>query len=400
MSYQHLGLILAVLTCAAPAQSPSSASASEASRHLAKAQEFLQQRQPALAIPELEAVVGLEPDNFDAQVNLGVLYYFGHNDAKALPHLRTAIQAKPDLWKLRALLGLTEMHLHDVDAGRADLSAALPHLKGEKVQREAGDVLIASYSATGELDKAAQTVSVLLDADPANPALLLTSYRLYSELANNAIVTLALAGPDSAEIHIAMAHELVRHGDDDAAITNYREAIRLDPKSSEAHLELGMVYFNSMDLKLQAEAAAEFQAALVLNPKDEKAQLMLGEDAARKGDSKAAYDSESRAVQLNPDDPDACTELAKTLIDMGEMDKARSLLDHAVALDPTNETAHYRLALLERKRGNTAKSKEELAEFKKYKEMKSKLHGIFREMRVKINEQRADDLESDAKSSK
>ena len=141
-----------------------------------------------------------------------------------------------------------------------------------------------------------------------------------------------------------MAHELVRHGDDDAAITNYREAIRLDPKSSEARLELGMVYFNSMDLKLQAEAAAEFQAALVLNSKDEKAQLMLGEDAARKGDSKAAYDAESRAVQLNPDDPDACTELAKTLIDMGEMDKARSLLDHAISLDPTNETAHYRLA--------------------------------------------------------
>ena len=103
-----------------------------------------------------------------------------------------------------------------MDAGRADLSAALPHLKGEKVQHEAGDALIASYSATGELDKAAQTVSVLLDGDPANPALLLTSYRLYAELANNAIVTLALAGPDSAELHVAMAHELVRHGDDDA----------------------------------------------------------------------------------------------------------------------------------------------------------------------------------------
>ena len=87
-------------------------------------------------------------------------------------------QAKPALYKIQALLGLSEKHLNDEENARADLSSALPHLKGEKVQREAGDALVESYMANNEVDKAASTVAILLDADPTNPGLLLSSYPL------------------------------------------------------------------------------------------------------------------------------------------------------------------------------------------------------------------------------
>lgn len=370
---------------------PAQADGAAAQEHLAKAQQYVRAHRPDLAIPEFDALVKLNPADAESQANLGVLLYFGHQYAQAVPHLRAALQARPDVYKLQALLGLSERQLNDEQAARADLTAALPHLKGEKVQREVGDALVESYMATNEIDKAASTVAVLLDADPTNPGLLLSSYRFYSELANNAIITLALAAPNSAELHQAMAQTLARHGDDDAAIANYREAIRLDPKLAGLHSELGSLLYNSADEKLQAQASAEFEAALVMNPRDEKAELMLGEDAARRGETKKAFDAESRAVELQPNDPDACTELAKTLIAMHQPDKARPLLEHALAIDSMNETAHYRLSTLDRQQGKTEEAQQELAQYQKYKEMKARLRAIFRDMRMKIDDKSEDE---------
>jgi tetratricopeptide (TPR) repeat protein len=374
-------------------QSPASAPAPPAliEEHLAKAQEYMRGHRPDLAIPELDAVVKLNPSDMESQANLGVLLYFGHQYARAVPHLRVAVEAKPDLFKIQALLGLAEKHANEEENARADLASALPHLKGEKVQREVGDALVQSYMASNDVDKAASTVSVLLDSDPTDAGLLLSSYRFYSELANNAMITLALAAPNSAELHQAMAQELARHGNDDAAIANYREAIKLNPRLPGLYYEFGSLLYNSLDEKLQAEAGRQFEAALAINPKDEKAELMLGEDAARHGDMKKASESESRAVELQPNDPDACTELAKTLIALHQPDKARPLLEHALVVDSMNETAHYRLSTLDRQQGKTEEAKQELAQYQKYKEMKAKLRSIFRDMRMKLDDKSEDE---------
>jgi cytochrome c-type biogenesis protein CcmH/NrfG len=387
-------LCLAVAFCCIAGfgqSSPNLDQSAETQQHLAKAQQYMRAHRPDLAIPEFEELVKLNPSDTESQANLGVLLYFGHQYAEAVPHLRAAVQAKPDLYKIQALLGLSEKHLNDNANAASDLASALPHLKGEKVQREAGDALVETYMATNEVDKAASTVAVLLDSDPANPGLLLSSYRFYSELANNAMITLALAAPDSAELHQAMAQALARHGDDDAAVANYRDALKLNPKLPGLHYELGSLLYNSADEKLQTQASAEFEAALAINPNDEKAELLLGEDAARHGDIQKAFAAESRAVELQPDDPDACTEFAKTLIAMHQPDKARLLLEHAIALDSMNETAHYRLGTLDRQQGKTDEAKQELAQYQKYKEMKSRLRAIFRDMRMKLDDKPEDE---------
>lgn len=388
-----LWLAFALFCCAGNAQSasPKSDQAASVQEHLTRAQQYMRAHRPDLAIPELDALVKLNPSDMESQANLGVLLYFGHQYSQAIPHLRAAVQAKPDLFKIQALIGLSEKHLNDDQSARADLSSALPHLKGEKIQREVGDALVESYMASNELDKAASTVAVLLDADPTNPGLLLSSYRFYSELANNAMITLALAAPDSAELHQAMAQSLARHGDDDAAIANYREAIKLNSRLPGLHYELGSLLYNSVDEKLQGQASAEFEAAIAGNPRDEKAQLMLGEDAARHGDMKKALDAETRAVELQPNDPDACTELAKTFITMHQPERARPLLEHALSIDSMNETAHYRLSTLDRQQGKTEEAKQELAQYQKYKEMKARLRTIFRDMRMKLDDKPEDE---------
>ena len=66
----------------------------------------------------------------------------------------------------------------------------------------------------------------------------------------------------------------------------------------------------------------------------------------------------AKAVELQPADADAKLGLAKTLIEMNQPDKALPLLEDAVQLEPTNATAHYRLATLYRKMGRADDAKQ------------------------------------------
>ncbi|MGE0684121.1 MAG: tetratricopeptide repeat protein [Candidatus Binatia bacterium] len=58
-------------------------------------------------------------------------------------------------------------------------------------------------------------------------------------------------------------------GDTDEAIAKYREGLELCPNDDVAHNELGEIY---MRMGRRAEAAAEFQAALRINPNFSRAQ--------------------------------------------------------------------------------------------------------------------------------
>jgi tetratricopeptide (TPR) repeat protein len=385
-----LAPLLLAFALSSPCQAPSTSS-DPIQEHLRNAQQYLNQKRPDLAIPEFEAALALDPANLNAQADLGVLLYFSGDLAKAVPHLRAAVKAQPDLWKIQALLGLAENRLKDESNARTDLESALPHLKGEKVQLEVGKALIEGYTATGDLEKAASTVSVMLESQPTDSSLLLMSYRLYSDLAGNAMLTLAMAAPNSAEMHQAMALELKRHGDEAAAIANYRIAIQLNPKLPGLYFQFGNLLYSSTDQKLKSEAEAQFQAALAVNPEDEKAQLMLGEVAARRGDLKAAYDADARAVEMQPNDADACTEFAKVLISMNEREKARTLLLHALEIDPMNYLAHFRLSTIYRLEGRPEEAKREIAEYKKYKDMREKLQSLFHDMRVQLDDKPDDD---------
>lgn len=65
--------------------------------HSRRAEEFLREKKPDLAIPELQAVVALDPNDQDTRANLGVLLFFQGDFAQAVPQLRAAFQLKPDL---------------------------------------------------------------------------------------------------------------------------------------------------------------------------------------------------------------------------------------------------------------------------------------------------------------
>jgi tetratricopeptide (TPR) repeat protein len=354
--------------------------------HKRKAREYLKENKPELAIPELRAIVALDPKDVDALGNLGVLLFFKGDYAGAAPQLRAAVRLRPDLWKIQALLGMSEKRTGDAAAARAALEKAFPKLEEQKIRVQAGMEMIDLYSSTGDLDKAAGVVDVLREADPTNVELLYTSYRIHSDLAHEAVLSMAVVAPDSPRMHQMMAHELAKQGNTAAAIANYREAIKIDPHLPGIHFELAEILNAASSTENQEEIEKEYKAALTANPFDEKAECRLAEIARRKNDLKEAYARYSRALELQPKDAEAAAGLAKVLASMNEREKALELYRKALQLEPTNATVHFQLSTLYRQMGRQEDAQRELSEYKKYKEMKEKLRVIYRDMRQEPHE--------------
>src|SRR5712664_4009441 len=98
-------------------------------QHQLKAREYLKANKPELAIPELRAIVALDPTDVDALANLGVLLFFKGDYADATPQLRAAVKLRPDLWKIQALLGMSEKRTGDAASARATLEKTFPKLE-------------------------------------------------------------------------------------------------------------------------------------------------------------------------------------------------------------------------------------------------------------------------------
>lgn len=364
--------------------------------HNRQAQQYLKENRADLASAELRSIIALDPNNVDAHGNLGVMLFFQGDYADAIPQLRAALKLQPGLWKIEALLGMSEKRTSDAQGAIDDLEKAFPKLQEEKIRIEAGMELIEIYNGTGDLDKAAAIVSVLRGSYPTNVDVLYASYRIYSDLAGESMLSLSMAAPDSARMHQVMAHEMARQGDTEAAIRNYRQALTLAPQLPGLHFELAEALHAASSSTEKREAEGEYKAALAVNPFDEESERRLGEIAAERGDQKEAYEYYSRALQLQPNDAEANIDLAK-LISISQPEKAEALLQRALQLDPTIAVAHYRLSILYRNAGRTADAQHELEAYRQYKQMKDKLRGVYREMRLKTTEVKSD--ESDAPNS-
>jgi tetratricopeptide (TPR) repeat protein len=380
-----LGLLLSIAAIPSFSQTEPSRQ-QQLEEHKRKAREYLKENKPELAIPELRAIVALDPKDGDALGNLGVLLFFKGDYAGATPQLRAAVQLRPDLWKIQALLGMSEKRTGDAAAARAALEKAFPKLEEQKIRVQAGMEMIDLYSSTGDLDKAAGVIDVLQEADPTNVELLYTSYRIHSDLAHAAVLSMAVVAPDSPRMHQMMAHELAKQGNTAAAIANYREAIKIDPQLPGIHFELAEILNAASSTENQEEIEKEYKAALTANPFDEKAECRLAEIARRKNDLKEAYARYSRALELQPKDAEAAAGLAKVLVSMNEREKALELYKKALQSEPTNATVHFQLSTLYRQMGRQEDAQRELSEYKKYKEMKEKLRVIYRDMRQEPHE--------------
>jgi predicted Zn-dependent protease len=222
----------------------------------------------------------------------------------------------------------------------------------------------------------------LLKVEPTDPGLLYTAYRIYSDLAGEAMLDLSIAAPESGQMHQAMAHELYRERDMPGAIANFRKAIAADPNLPGAQFELAEALHASADPKLRAEAEQEYKLAVAANADDVKAITKLGDLAFEKNDLDGAANYYNRVLALASNDADASIGLAHVYTEKGTPQTAEPLLQAVIVADPTNVLAHYRLSSVYRAMNSPADAKQQIEEYQKYKDIKEKMRVIYKEMRL------------------
>lgn len=389
--------VCSLRVCSLPAAETAGNIREQVEAHERAAGQALNSNQPAMAIREYQAALQLDPKNPDLHANLGTVYFFMGQYGKAVEMLRAAVEARPELWKTEALLGMSEKRTGDATA-QGHLQAAFDHLTDEKVRVQTGMELIESYYASGDLNKAADVAAVLRQMRPTDPDVLYTAHRIYSDLADETTLAMVMAAPDSGRMHQIMGQELARHGQNDAAIAQYRQALKAAPQTPGLHFELAELLASSASKADVQQAESEYMAALAANPLDVKSECRLGEMAFRESNLKAAYDHFSRAVSLAPQDTDANLGLGKTLLSMHETEKATPILERAVKADPYSAVAHYRLAMAYRSSGRGEDAKRELQSFEKLKTTKERLGEIYKGMMMRPRNQGAADADLPSES--
>src|SRR5882757_6564540 len=362
--------------------------------HARRANEFLKANQPARAIPEFAALVAAEPDNLDAQANLGVLLYFQSRQSEALEHLRKAVQLNPNLPRIQALLGLCEYQLGQLDAAHADLSAVMGNLPDPKLRKQVGLTLVEIETAKQDSTAAAITIAKLRDEAPTDPEILYASYRIHTDLAGEALLSLSLAAPQSGQMQQAIAHELERIRDLPGAIAALRKAIAVDPNLPGIHFELAEALHGSDSQTDRAQAEQEYAIALEKNPREIQAAVRLGDLHAGRGDLDGAAGLYQSVLTQQPNNAGAALGLARVYSERNDNEKALPLLQQVLTEDPTNMLAHFRLSALYRKMYKPDDAKRELTEYQKYKEIKDGLRQVYGTMRIQAPHNATDDENS------
>ena len=120
-------------------------------------------------------------------------------------------------------------------------------------------------------------------------------------------------------------------GDDDRAIAEYNEAIRLDPKFAYAYSNRGLAYDHKGDLD---RAGPDYNEAIRLDPKYAQAYFNRGNAYYQKGDDDRAIADYSEAIRLDPKYAYAYNNRGTAYDRRGDHDRAIADYSEAIRLAP------------------------------------------------------------------
>ena len=127
-------------------------------------------------------------------------------------------------------------------------------------------------------------------------------------------------------------------GDIDSAISDFTEAIKLNPKFVEAYINRGTAWDDKGDLD---QAIADFTTALKLDPKQAPAHYLRGDALLRNGELDRAIDDFTEAIRLDRNYARAYLNRGLARLAKGEYIHAAADFSDVIRLDPKDAAAFY-----------------------------------------------------------
>ncbi len=146
--------------------------------------------------------------------------------------------------------------------------------------------------------------------------------------------------PDIAWAHFQLAYVYTALKRADEARPEYERAIALDPKMSEAFLNLGIL----LSEKNPAAAVAPLQRAVDLLPAQSRPRFLLGLAQERSGDISAAVESYESALHLDPTDTEIVIHLGNLYMNLKRYGDAETKFRAALQAQPKSPQALLGLA--------------------------------------------------------
>ena len=288
---------------------------------------YLIKRAPDKAIPQLNEVLTLEPENVEAKVILGDAYLAKNDLQKAEENYLAALNGKLD--NAGALFGL----------------AQISRLKGE--MREASIYL----NRVGTLSADSKSHEFLYKF-----GLEAMRVGMFDE-AKSALERSLELKPKEPQYLLALGIAWLRKADLFEAEQLFRRLLELQPNNAQGQLHLGYVLLNQ---KKYAEARTWLEKSARLGPAIPEVFYYLGLVAQEQNDDARAIVLFEKAVRQLPSYAHARIALGSSYMKLKNYVRARQELETAVKLDPEEPTAHYNLALLYARIKEPARAQEEL----------------------------------------
>ena len=321
------------------------------------------QKNPANAEKMLQKLLVLDPDNRDASVALAVLREGEKDYQPAIEQYRKVLKVNSKDAETWFNLGSIYLTIGDYDHALESFESCRALSPSNK-----GDVLASmgvAYTGKNDPGRAADLFKEALDVNPGNETARKSLKDSIATLVSQAneqsrkdpvnaekMLKRALAiAPDNYDASFALAGLLEGKKDYQAAIEQYRHALRLKGKDVEAWFRLGTIYLIIKDFD---HALESFESCRALSPSSKDDVLAsMGLAYTGKNDPGRAAGLFKEALDLNPGNEIARKSLTDSIAALASQAKeqlqknpanAEKMLEKLLVLDPDNRDASVALA--------------------------------------------------------
>ncbi len=291
LAFPALILIACVLSLGGTAQVVSSQIQDKVQEHFLAAQQAQQQDRLDDAVDEYLAVLKLAPGLPEAFVNLGLVYYAQSKFDDSARALSTAGKLRPGMRGVSLWLGIDEVRLNHP-------AQAVPLLR-EAVRNDPQDKQAESWLGTalwnaGQMDAALLQLRKAAAQFPDDPDLLFSLGEAYGKAAKQQSEQLLEDSAGTALSDRIYASTYAADHDWTKAEGHLRRAIRRDPNSVDAHLDLAGVFLNQAQL---SAALGQLEQAGALSPNSATVLAKSGELLILSGQLPEGLSSVEQAVK-------------------------------------------------------------------------------------------------------
>jgi tetratricopeptide (TPR) repeat protein len=343
---------------------------------------YAQAGRVSCAIPSFEASVKLEKQNWEAHHNFALALLQKGDPSRAERELQTAIQQKPDSVSSHFALGTLFVDEKKLGQAETEFRSALnidPRFAPGALKL--GQVLISEgkpQAAVACLEDAVKQAPPD-QAESVQAALgLAYAENGETERALATLRSLVTSQPDSADAHFSLGLLDTRQGrskDEEAAVTEFREALRLDANMDAARIALGRILTSLQNYSDAAPVLLEYTRR---QPKDAQGFNALGLAYQGLKKSDAAINALQRAAALDPKDATIRFNLGMLLASSGKTEAAIQQLKAAERVNPSDTETHKELALLLEKTGEKEGAHNERTEIAALKSSSDRENAIAR----------------------